>query len=260
MNRQRGACSWARRRVSTSAGARMIDTAKAETAVCESRPSMPSRNVSADGRPSLVGAVGAMVGFAGFAVAVVAAPDATARWTAKEAAIEHISHVVLVVAVGAWTVHALARGRWTRPRRLASLIAAWCLVVLGEEVQWGAVYELDGIAAPLAAVVGRPDLHNAWAGASYMLFGLPVVALVVFGWRAPAARLPDRGDSAALLVVMGVSLVGTLCFPSIEAQLDEVSELVLYSALVWMAARRRADDPPRRSVRTQPGSSCRRPR
>jgi len=195
----------------------------------------------ADPRASLVGSLGAAIGFAGFAVAVVAVPEVTARWTAKEATLEHISHAVLVVAVTSWVVLARKQPPRSIVRRVAFAVAAWCLFVLGEEVQWGAVYEVDLVAAPLADVVGRPDLHNAWSGASYLLFGLPVAALAALGWRRPAGwALLDRGDGAALMVVMGASLLGTLLFPAVEAQLDEVSELMLYSVLVWSAVRPRA--------------------
>ncbi len=168
------------------------------------------------------------------------APEPTTRLTAKEGLVEHISHAVLAVAVLVWVRRAVRAGRDAAPGTawVVGAIAAWCGVVLGEELDWGAVYGCTVVAAPLTEWTGRPDVHNAWSGASYLVFAVPVLGLALLGLRRRFGF--DRFDATALLVVVVASAVGTLGWPDREAQLDEVAELVLYAVLVWIAVRGRS--------------------
>ncbi|MEM6994831.1 MAG: hypothetical protein AAF721_30230, partial [Myxococcota bacterium] len=121
--------------------------------------------------------------FVVFAIAMVCWPRATATLAAKEGPLEHVSHAVLALAVAAAAFRAAtggergAGGRWPHVG-----VTLWLFVVLGEELDWGRVYGVDALATPLASLVGRPDLHNAWSGASYLLFAIPVVWLAWRGW------------------------------------------------------------------------------
>lgn len=186
------------------------------------------------------------------------APDVTARWAAKEGPIEHVSHAVLAVAVLGWGTKAVRR------RGVAIAVAPWCALVLAEELDWGAVYGVDAIADLWIAAVGRPDLHNAWSGASYVLFGIPILGLVALGWRQRCDL--TRRDALAFAVIVGASLVGTLISEAIEPMLDEVSELSLYGVLAVIGSRATptartppgTDDPrPCSARRSAPPTSCR---
>lgn len=188
-------------------------------------------------------ATGVLVLFVAFGVGVTVAPQWTARALAKEGPVEVVSHAVLLVAVLAWLLAAWRRH--TRARALAVGVAVFCAVVLGEELSWGAELGVTMLADPLSAATGRADFHNAWGGASYLVFAVPVVALVVIGIVASAQTLPlgiDRDDAVALGLVGLAAIGGTLAWPSLEAQLDELSELALYVALTWIAVRRRPED------------------
>lgn len=162
------------------------------------------------------------------------APEATARWAAKEGPVEHVSHAVLAVALIGWGAKAV------RMRGVAIAVALWCALVLAEELDWGKVYGVHGIADLWIGVVGRPDLHNAWGGASYVLFGIPILGLLALGWRERSGL--TRVDALALALIVGASLLGTLIgsqiSEAIEPVLDEVSELSLYAVLAvigWRA-------------------------
>ena len=197
-----------------------------------------------------------VVPFVVFAMAAVLMPDATGQWTAKEGPVEHVSHGVLLLAVLAWsarTVEVLRKPGGGDPHAQGTAngvwlplgVALWMAVVLAEELDWGAVYGFNGLAGQLSRVAGRPDLHNAWSGASYLVFCIPVLVLAGLGLvgtkqgAQPNGVALDRSDAAALIVVMAVSFVGTLAWSAVEAQLDEVAELVLYGVLFWIAARPR---------------------
>ena len=161
------------------------------------------------------------------------APDATARLAAKEGPLEHVSHVVLAVALLGWIVRA------ARHRGVAIAVALWSALVLAEELDWGAVYGVRAMADVWIELVGRPDLHNAWGGGSYVLFGLPIVVLIGLGVRGRGSVSPH--DAAGLVVIVVGSVIGTLVSETIEPLLDEVSELSLYGVLAWMGWRTDAD-------------------
>ena len=169
----------------------------------------------------------------GWVFGVWMAPDVAARWAAKEGPIEHVSHAVLAVALVGWGVAAVRARGWARG--LAFALASWCAVVLAEELDWGAVYGVHTIANAWIALFGRPNLHNAWGGGSYLLFGVPILGLIALGWRERCGV--GRGDAVALGVIIGASLLGTWLAEAFEPLLDEVSEASLYLLLATMAWR-----------------------
>lgn len=159
-------------------------------------------------------------------------PSAAASLAEKEGALEHLSHVLLALASIAWAV-AAARAQDSIKRERATLVglSLLCVLLLGEELDWGGVYGWNSRGG---------NLHNAWGGASYLLFALPPLYLVgVVGWRRGhgRGRLPRRTDAIGLGILATVSFVGTLGWPRWEAVLDEVGETVFYVGLVWMALR-----------------------
>jgi hypothetical protein len=98
---------------------------------------------------------------------------------------------------------------------------------------------------------GHGNLHNAWRGASYMVFALlPVVLVGVVGWRRGDAPgpLPRRRDAIGVLVLGVASLVGSLAWPAWERELDEAAETLFYAGLCWIVLRPAASGRPRRSL------------
>ena len=179
-------------------------------------------------------ALALVAALAAFGIAAVAAASPLADLLAKEGPVEHLSHAVLVVAVVAWGRHA-ARGDDNAARILRGALALFLLAVLGEELDWGAVYGL---------VPGRGgNVHNAWGGASYLVFALPLGLIVAAPWVAPLARAlgraaPGRVDALGLLAIPAAALSVALAWPRWEPYFDEYSELLLYGALAWLAIRR----------------------
>ncbi len=173
-----------------------------------------------------------LVGALTFGMLVVVSPEAAAWVAAKEGPLEHVGHLVLVAGVVAWIVAARRMERdATFDRRVAIGLALTCAAVLGEELDWGAVYGVGSLG----------NLHNAWSGASYLVFAmLPVGLIGVVGWRrgddAPG-RLPRRRDALGLVLLGGGTLAAVLLWPAGEPLVDEVSETLLYGALLWMALR-----------------------
>ncbi len=189
------------------------------------------------------------------ALAAVAWP-ATMRWlAAKEGPLEHLSHLVVAAAgTGFFRVgiRAAARGR-----AIALGMACFCGIVLGEELGWGSVLGVEVVADAVRAISGRSDFHNAWSGASYLLFAVPVVALFgpvllasvgirgeevwVHRWQEALGDVAPAPDHALALACLGVaSLTGTLAVPDWESELDEITELLLYAVLAVLAWRRPA--------------------
>lgn len=181
-----------------------------------------------------------VVGSLAFA-ALVAVSPASAEWlAAKEGPLEHLGHGVLVLAALAWVWAAVRRRRVRAERWVCIGLALTCGLVLGEELDWGAVYGLNGLSDVVRAVAGRGNLHNAWSGASYLLFALLPVGLVgVVGWRRGDApgRLPRRRDALGLVLLGLLSVVATLVWEAGEEMVDEVGETLLYLSLGWMGVR-----------------------
>jgi hypothetical protein len=183
-----------------------------------------------------------VAGLLGFVILAGLDPAAAARLAAKEGPLEHASHGVLVVALCGWIVAAWrARGDAHRlERRVCIGLALACALILAEELDWGRVYGVEPVAHVLAAATGRPNLHNAWHGASYVAFAmLPLVLVGVVGWRRGDApgRLPARRDAVGLAVLGVASLGGSLAWPVWEPMLDEVVETLLYAGLAWISLR-----------------------
>jgi hypothetical protein len=148
---------------------------------------------------------------------------------AKEGPGEHIGHVLLAAIVALLGIVAV-RHRW------ALLIAAFFVIVLGEELDWGGVY----------AGARHGNFHNAWGGASYLIFALPVVAYFALALvprtRAVLVRMlgpatPAPPEAAAAIAVGAISLGATLGLPSHEPAMDEASELALYLLVLLIGAR-----------------------
>lgn len=174
-----------------------------------------------------------VLGLCGFAVVAWLDPVDMRELAAKEGSLEAAGEALLVAAVLGWLWAAWeARGDARRfERRMCTGLAITCALVLGEELDWFGA---------LKAVTGHPNLHNAWKGASYVLFALPVALLVgVVGWRrgVEPGRLPDRRDAVALALLAAASLGGSLAWPAWERELDEVVELLLYAGLAWISLR-----------------------
>lgn len=172
-----------------------------------------------------------LVGLVSFGAGLGLAPELTRSLAAKEGPLEHLSHGLLGVGLVAWAIVAWRSRARSRSAAAAPTLALWCGLVLGEELDWGGVY---------GWVSGGGNLHNAWHGASYLLFSIPVLLVVGWGgWRRGGApgRLPRRVDAIGLGVLGLCAVVGTVAWPEIEALLDEVTETILYAGVVWIALR-----------------------
>lgn len=175
-----------------------------------------------------------------FAAAASVAPEALRSWCTKEGLVEELSHGLLIVAILLW-IAGVIRG----PRRGSMAAGAlFVAVLLGEEVDWGAVWGLKG---GLRAISGEVNLHNAWAGTSYLLFGLPLLWLygpALFAGAeggSASTRFGGRGPStdeaqAFVLVALGATLA-PFVGQTWEPELDEFAELLLYVVLLSTAAR-----------------------
>jgi hypothetical protein len=184
----------------------------------------------------------AVVGLLAFATLAVLAPELAAALSTKEGPLEHLGHGLLLLAGLGWLRATLrARGDDRRSeRRLCAALALACVVILGEELDWGGVYGFTTLADVVHGASGRANLHNAWHGASYVVFAaLPLLLVGVVGWRRGDApgRLPGRRDAIALAILGVASLAGSLVWPTWEPRLDEVVETLLYVGLMWLALR-----------------------
>ncbi len=184
----------------------------------------------------------ALVGLAVLAALAVAAPELLTELCAKEGPLEQLSHGVLAVAALAW----LRRGLRDRgDRRWSLLVAAWLLLVLGEEIDWGGVYYFNGVADYLRARVGHRNLHNALDGLAYTGFALLTAALLLLGVQRARARArdgrgargPTRDDALGLALLALVTTVVTLALPRLEATVEEFAEFLFYAGMLWIALR-----------------------
>lgn len=164
---------------------------------------------------------------AGLVALVLAAPEPARRLLAKEGPVEQVSHGVLLLAALAWAWLA-ARDRGVRVRAL--LLAGFLALVLAEELDWGAVYGVPHVGVRIAAALGHRNMHNALAGASYLLFALPLA----LHFAAPArlhgrlAPLPD--ERAAFFVIAALFIAWNL--GAWERQAQELLEACLYALLL----------------------------
>ncbi|MCH9686595.1 MAG: hypothetical protein K0V04_34500 [Deltaproteobacteria bacterium] len=181
-------------------------------------------------------------------------PEFARDVAAKEGTLEHVSHFILAAAVVAWWGAVLAPR--TTQRWLTAAIAVMCMVILAEELDWGQVYGVGDIGAWVEDGDGHANLHNAWGGASYLLFALaPIILIGVVGWRRgdQPGRLPRRTDAVGLIVLAVASVGGTLLLPAAEGGIDETGEALLYAGLAWIAIRPRA---PERPPSSSQGAGC----
>jgi hypothetical protein len=156
-------------------------------------------------------------------------PDEVEPWLAKEGAVEHVGHALLLAAVALF-------GYLARTRRWTLVVACFLALVLGEEIDWGGVY------GPFRG----DNVHNAWGGHSYVLFGVPVAiyfgapliprARARFERRLGTATATPR-ESACAAAVAAIAVSGSLFLGEHEPAFDEASELALYCVFALAGAR-----------------------
>lgn len=150
---------------------------------------------------------------------------------AKEGWVEHVSHGVVALAALGWSAVA-------RRNPFAVPVAVFLVILLGEEVDYGALFgwwgEADG---------GPRNLHTAASGAGYLLFAGLVAAffwcgLVTKAWfQRLGSAAPTRWDAVAFGVVAAGEIVVPLLVPARAAQVQELSELWLYLIFGWLVFR-----------------------
>jgi hypothetical protein len=168
------------------------------------------------------------------------APDALRGVLRKEGALEWMSHALLVVDV---LVFALASYRH-RSAAVAAL-AGFTMLVLAEELDWGAELGVRGIERPLRALSGDGNLHNRWSGHSYLLFAAPVFAyfalalprVSTYARRHLGVATPSRTEGLAFLSMIGVVVLLAVLMPSWEGERDELIETILYALMLAIGIR-----------------------
>lgn len=183
------------------------------------------------------------IGWLCFAALAALVPDELREWAAKEGTIEALSHGLLMVTALAFAL-AVARGPG---RARPALVMVFTLWLLAEEVDYGAVWGVTIIADALRSLVDESNLHNAWSGASYILFGVPLLwlygaALVRPMFEEPPpdpweGRGPSIDEARAFILLSIVAIVAPFLAESWEPELDEWSEMLLYVILLSTAAR-----------------------
>lgn len=167
-------------------------------------------------------------------------PETAQAWLAKEGPAEHASHAVLAAAAVAWAV----AGRSARARALTLAMAAFLVLVLAEEIDWGAVYGWPNVGEQIAAVFGHRNMHNAARGASYQLFALPLVGYYMSPgtgwWGRPwwGRSQPTVDERAAFAAIAGLFLLGNMS-AAWERAAQELLELLLYALLLATGVRLR---------------------
>jgi hypothetical protein len=167
----------------------------------------------------------------GFAAAASSNESALRSWCAKEGAVERASVGVLLAMGAAWGF-VLWRSRARDPWAIAML--AFAILVVGEELDWGAVVGVGGVGEALQGAVGHRNLHNFAGGHGYLLFAIvPAVAVVAALRRAPSRYVgaPTRADAIGLVVAAVPTIASALAWPRWADELDEFGELVVYVAL-----------------------------
>lgn len=185
-------------------------------------------------------------GWVCLAIAIAIAPERVREVCAKEGACELVSHLVLAIAALGW-IAAASRGRSEARSWALALVALACVVVLGEELDWGGVLGLRGVADPLERAFGAANVHNAARGHSYLLFALaaPLLATVALGrgvwarrWRTRLGPwAPRASEGAAALLVIAVALATALVQPGWDSEVDEVAELLGYATVAAIGLR-----------------------
>lgn len=197
------------------------------------------------------------IGWLGFGVLAALVPTQMRMWAAKEGTVEAVSHGLLIVTVAAFVFGAIrgpARGR----AGVAAAFAAW---LLAEEVDYGAVWGVSVIADRLRPLLGEPNLHNAWSGASYILFGVPLLWLYAGALIRPRleepppdpwqGRGPSLDEARAFVLLAIIAIAAPLMVESWEPELDEWAEMLLYVVLLGTAARAAGLTPPQPGAQTE---------
>ncbi|MGE0785143.1 MAG: hypothetical protein AB7S26_05595 [Sandaracinaceae bacterium] len=210
--------------------------------------------------PFLLALAGSVVGYLS---AVSIAPELV-RWAFhKEGAVEHASHLVLLVAIGLFAQAALVVRGAARP--LAAFMVVYLAWLLLEETDYGLVYHLDLGGMALREMLGVPNLHNAGhatslVGSAMFWIAAPLGVYSVLG-LVPRLRLalapvsPTRRESVGLVL----ACIATVVFDSLRPlawRLGEESlrsepessamgffQTVLYgmlAAVAWRSARQDA--------------------
>ncbi|MEZ4222875.1 MAG: hypothetical protein R3B13_18175 [Polyangiaceae bacterium] len=173
-------------------------------------------------------------------IAAQVAPESFLQLRAqREGPLEHVSHVVLLAALGAW---GLAARSLRRPSRgIALAIAAYLLLLLLEEIDWGLVYGID---IGFEHLFGVPSFHqttwkneHVWQDKLYW-FGAPVAAWFSAAWlweglRRYAPAAPTRADSAAFLSILLTFLVVDQLHPHVIG----IYQTVMYALFAWIGWR-----------------------
>lgn len=166
----------------------------------------------------------------GFAAAAAGGGTALRSWCAKEGPIEQLSVAVLVASAIAWAL--VVRSTWRRIDRWAAVMLAFTLVVVGEELDWGAVLGASSVGEALRSAVGHRNLHNFGGGHGYLVFAIVPAIAVIAAWRRDAPLgAPRRADAIGLVVAAVPTIASALLWPAWADELDEFGELVVYVAL-----------------------------
>jgi hypothetical protein len=167
----------------------------------------------------------------GFAAAVFSDGVALRSWCAKEGPIEQLSIAALAVSVIAWAL--VVRHTWSRRfDRWAVVMLAFTLLVVGEELDWGAVLGATSVGEMLRGAVGHRNLHNFGGGHGYLVFALVPAVAVLAAWRGgTGVGSPRRTDAIALVVAAVPTVLSAWVWPAWSDELDEFGELVVYVAL-----------------------------
>lgn len=156
-------------------------------------------------------------------------PAALEWLLSKEGLIEQVSHALLALSAGVW----LGLGR-SSPRAIPVALAVVSVLLLLEEIDWGAIYGLDGLGDRLERALGDPNLHNVGHGASYALFGVPLVAYFAAPSRWLGAYAPTADERLAML---GTGLLLVQTNGPREALAQEGLEAILYAVLLGCGVR-----------------------
>ncbi len=165
-------------------------------------------------------------------------PEPLLLLSMTEGPIEHASHVVLLAAAGAWGVASMRLlGRRRRIGRgpswlaigLSVLLTLYALLLLLEEIHWGAVYGVDLGHSLLQGWVGGDSLHtaprtgSAWYSDLSLTLAVPAVAIwcglpammrlwpASERWLAPVTRL--RHDTLLFCAVVVLSQLSDIVLP-----------------------------------------------
>lgn len=141
-------------------------------------------------------------------------PEVALPWHRHEGPIEHAGHLVLYVALIAWTRTIVAAMR-SGLRVLPLVIAVYLVFITLEEIDFGHAYGLDLGASLVRSITGgTPNFHNAQGGHAGLLgwaltwIMLPVVGYFTMGLgrKRGSGLWPTRVET----LVFGILAISTL--------------------------------------------------